>query len=69
MHEEAERLREQAAKARRLAKAMLPGDPAVESLDALAEQLDAQAKSLEGVAAEGGEAQQAPAGKVPKPGR
>lgn len=54
MHEEAKRLREQAAKARRLAKAMLPGDPAVESLDALAEQLDAQAESLDSEPPEGG---------------
>lgn len=42
----AERLREQAAKARRLAKT-IPTDPAAKSLDELAEQLDAQAKSLD----------------------
>lgn len=48
MREEANRLRAQAAKARRLAKTILPSDPASQSLDALSKQLDAEATRLEG---------------------
>lgn len=48
MREEANRLRAQAAKARRLAKTILLSDPASQSLAALAKQLDAEATRLEG---------------------
>jgi hypothetical protein len=45
--EEAARLRQEAAHARRLAKT-IPGDPASQRLDQVARELEAQADSLDG---------------------